>query len=115
METNRALQIAPEDNVATALAALAAGMEVTVIGAGTARIVRTRDAIPFGHKLALVAIPRGEWVRKYGQPIGAATEDIPLGAHAHVHNVKGQRGRKSRQREPGRNDGASDVEWSDRT
>ncbi len=40
-----------------------------------------------GHKYALREIKKGENVIKYGNPIGHATEDIPVGAHVHTHNV----------------------------
>jgi altronate hydrolase len=43
--------------------------------------------VPTGHKIAIRRIPIGDVVRKYGQPIGAATEDIAPGAHVHVHNI----------------------------
>jgi altronate hydrolase len=43
--------------------------------------------IPSGHKVATQAIGAGAIVRKYGQPVGVATEDIAPGAHVHVHNI----------------------------
>lgn len=42
--------------------------------------------VPFGHKIALCAIPKGEAVIKYGVAIGRATCDIAAGEHVHVHN-----------------------------
>ncbi len=71
--------IDPRDNVATvldqgtSLRRLEGGLE---IGAG----------VPFGHKIALRAIPQGEPVIKYGVAIGRATCDITAGEHVHVHN-----------------------------
>ena len=41
-----------------------------------------------GHKYARHPIAEGEYVRKYGEVIGRATEDIPEGAHVHSHNLK---------------------------
>ena len=35
-------------------------------------------------------------MRKYGEVIGAATRDIRVGEHVHVHNVEGKRGRGDR-------------------
>lgn len=46
-----------------------------------------RATIPAGHKIATRRIAVGDVVRKYGQPIGAATQDIAPGAHVHVHNI----------------------------
>ena len=51
-------------------------------------VIEAEGKIPFGHKLALAAIPAGEHVIKYGHPIGSATSDIQPGEHVHVHNVK---------------------------
>ena len=41
-----------------------------------------------GHKYALLDIPAGENIIKYGNPIGHATEDIKKGEHVHSHNMK---------------------------
>lgn len=46
------------------------------------------DKIPAGHKFALRDIKKGEYIIKYGEIIGRATEDIPKGEWAHTHNVK---------------------------
>ncbi|MCE5975131.1 altronate dehydratase family protein [Sinirhodobacter sp. WL0062] len=42
--------------------------------------------LPAGHKLARIAMAKGAPVIKFGQFIGSATEDIPVGAHVHSHN-----------------------------
>ncbi|MCW1914894.1 altronate dehydratase family protein [Luteolibacter sp. GHJ8] len=74
------VQIHPDDNVAVAPQAIAAG---------------TRDesgllfaAIPAGHKAALRPIAAGDPVIKYGFPIGIASIAIAAGDHVHVHNVR---------------------------
>jgi altronate hydrolase len=43
--------------------------------------------IPAGHKVALVNLPGGAPVRKYGQVIGFATQPIRRGDHVHTHNL----------------------------
>ncbi|WP_420393677.1 UxaA family hydrolase [Acuticoccus sp.] len=43
--------------------------------------------VPYGHKVAIRAIPAGGDVVKYGVVIGRATADIAPGDHVHVHNV----------------------------
>ncbi len=69
----------PRDNVttvldqSTGLDRLQGGMKVAL-------------GVPFGHKVALRPITRGEPVIKYGVAIGRATHDIDPGAHVHVHN-----------------------------
>ena len=73
------IRLHPEDNVDIALADLLAGAESLGVTAAE-RIAR-------GHKMANRQISAGEHVRRYGQIIGAATADIPVGAHVHVHNI----------------------------
>lgn len=46
------------------------------------------DTIPAGHKYALRAIAKGEYVVKYGSVIGRATQNIAEGEWVHTHNVK---------------------------
>ncbi len=75
----RAKRIHPSDDVAVALAPLSKGAQALGVTA--------LCDIPSGHKMALRAIRRGEDVIKYGMPIGRATEDIPLGAWVHTHNL----------------------------
>ena len=44
--------------------------------------------IPAGHKFALCDIKKGDFVIKYGQVIGRATENIKKGEWVHSHNLK---------------------------
>ncbi|MDQ3702156.1 MAG: UxaA family hydrolase [Chloroflexota bacterium] len=81
------------DNVATALVEIPAGTTVAVEQEGQQTTVTVGTVVPFGHKLAQSAIPRGQPVIKYGEVIGLATQDIAPGEHVHVHNVESQRGR----------------------
>ncbi len=46
------------------------------------------ETIPAGHKYALCDIKQGEYVRKYGEIIGRASQDIAKGEWVHTHNVK---------------------------
>ena len=73
----------PEDNTCVAIRPLAAGTEI--VAADTA--VTLAEPIPFGHKIALRPIAKGEPVRKYGQIIGLATQAIPAGGWVHMHNL----------------------------
>jgi altronate hydrolase len=52
-----------------------------------ARAIRVLIDVPAGHKVALSEVRLGEPVRKYGQPIGVATQDIHVGDHVHNHNL----------------------------
>ncbi|MEW5683808.1 MAG: altronate dehydratase family protein [Pseudomonadota bacterium] len=75
-----ALAIDPRDDVAVALAPIAAG---DVVADG----VRAAVDIPAGHKVALHALAAGDPVRKFGWPIGHATAPISAGEHVHSHNL----------------------------
>lgn len=46
------------------------------------------EKIPAGHKYALVDIHKGDYVTKYGEVIGRATQDISAGEWVHTHNLK---------------------------
>lgn len=46
------------------------------------------DKIPAGHKFALRDIAAGEYIVKYGEIIGRATQAIGRGEWVHTHNVK---------------------------
>jgi altronate hydrolase len=45
------------------------------------------EDIPAGHKVAVRPVAAGMPVRKYGEIIGIASAEIPVGAHVHVHNL----------------------------
>lgn len=78
------IKIHSSDSVAVALTPLSAGSVLQVDG----RAVTLLEDIPQGHKFALVLIPAGGAVVKYGAPIGTAQTDIPAGGWVHTHNVK---------------------------
>lgn len=80
MEQTPFLQIHPTDNVAVALMDLQPGFQ-----AGN---VVLKEAVGRGHKFAIANISAGEMVRKYGAPIGHATQDIAAGMLVHTHNLK---------------------------
>jgi altronate hydrolase len=80
---NQLLQITPKDNVAVALAPLAAGTVVKNAG----QKLQLTEAIPQGHKVALRDIATGQPVIKYSFPIGKATQTITAGQWVHTHNL----------------------------
>ncbi|HET6183863.1 MAG TPA: altronate dehydratase family protein [Acetobacteraceae bacterium] len=73
------IRLHESDNVVIARATLLPG---TPLADGVAAAER----IPAGHKAAIRPISRGTPVRRYGQIIGFATEDIAPGRHVHVQN-----------------------------
>ncbi|MFN2604372.1 MAG: UxaA family hydrolase [Gemmatimonadaceae bacterium] len=79
---HRVIRIHPDDNVAVAVDALAAG--------DTFVLDKTREAsadIPAGHKIALLPIAEADSVIKYGFPIGRAAGRIEPGDWVHSHNL----------------------------
>jgi galactarate dehydratase len=69
------------DSVAVARSDIAPGQP---LGDGS---LRANQAIPRGHKVAMVDIPVGAVALKYGQPIGIASSAIRAGDHVHLHNL----------------------------
>jgi (2R)-sulfolactate sulfo-lyase subunit alpha len=53
--------------------------------------LKSLDAVPLGHKIALGDIKAGDAVIKYGNDMGRAVADIGRGHHVHVHNLKTKR------------------------
>lgn len=71
-----------DDNTAIAKCPIEKGADVYTDGS-----VVALDDVPFGHKIATQEIRTGERIRKFGQIIGFATEDIQPGMWVHTHNV----------------------------
>ena len=53
--------------------------------------VKSLDAVPLGHKIALQDIRSGDIILKYGHDVGRAVADIRKGRHVHIHNMKTKR------------------------
>jgi (2R)-sulfolactate sulfo-lyase subunit alpha len=53
--------------------------------------VKALDAIPLGHKIALVDMSENDTVLKYSSDIGRMVADAKIGNHVHVHNCKTKR------------------------
>ena len=80
----RLIHLAPEDNVCAVTTKIEPGESLVFEG----RAIVVADRIPTGHKLAVLPIPAGQKVIKYGAPIGSATRDIRPGQYVHTHNLK---------------------------
>lgn len=89
----QAIVMKPDDNVATVVEPVTAGQDMTVDIGGAQMAVRVTEKIPFGHKFALRDIQAGTPIKKYGEIIGIATQNILTGQHVHVHNLESCRGR----------------------
>ncbi|SMO84986.1 UxaA family hydrolase [Paracoccus laeviglucosivorans] len=76
-----AILLNPADTVAVARRRIAAGEDTGIAG------IVAQQAIPRGHKVALRPIAAGTELRKFGQVIGIATQDIQPGDHVHLQNL----------------------------
>lgn len=82
----RVIRLSEKDNVAVVLCDLSEGEILEEIG------VTAREAVPYGHKIALADIRPGEKIYKYGEAVGNCTAEIAKGGWVHVHNVESIRG-----------------------
>jgi (2R)-sulfolactate sulfo-lyase subunit alpha len=57
--------------------------------------VELRDAVPLGHKFALVDMAEGEDVTEYGVRTAITKAAIAKGEYVHVHNVRSARWQNS--------------------
>src|SRR6266542_5419033 len=64
-----AIVVDPRDNLAVVKKETQPGFEVAL---ADNRVVRMSAAVPPGHRFAIRAIPAGEFVLQYGQPIGTS-------------------------------------------
>ena len=83
-----ALRMHPDDRWPCWSGTLLPGIR-SLLAEGEEPVIVARQAIPYGHKVALRPIRAGEPVIKYGERMGIATADIEPGEHVHVHNVRG--------------------------
>ena len=94
-ELKLALHVDEKDNVATIFAnGITDGTVVEIRDkSGRGEKVAVIGDVPYGHKIAVRDIARGEHIMKYGESIGRALTDIRKGEYVHVHNLEALRGR----------------------
>lgn len=94
-EKKIALKVNDKDNVATIFAnGITDGTVVEVRDPrGNMEEITVIGDVPYGHKIALKPIHKGEPIIKYGEEIGMASADIVKGEYVHVHNLESMRGR----------------------
>ncbi len=85
--------ISDRDNIAVCLEDIDAGTDVEVRLGEEVRSVTALQEIPFGFKIALADIAKGDHILKYGESIGLASTPIKRGDMVHVHNLEGGKGR----------------------
>lgn len=80
MSTQKPIVLHPSDTVAIMTSRAAKGDDP--LGLGTP----LEGPVSAGHKLARSAHAAGDWIYKFGQIIGTATQPIAPGEHVHTHN-----------------------------
>ena len=95
MDINFGLKVNAQDNVATVFAngVQAGDMVIVRDKKGNEEEILALNEIPYGHKIALFDIAKGEPIIKYGEKLGVASAKIAKGAHVHVQNLESVRGR----------------------
>ena len=81
------LKLNEEDNVVVALRSLKVGESLSL--QGLEEKIYVKEKIPYGHKISLTKIEEGAPIIKYGECMGISTEEIPIGSHVHISNVRG--------------------------
>lgn len=87
--TQRAFVLHKNDQVATALDDLQPGL-VDLFGESLEKEINCNEEVPFGHKIALRDVRKGDPVRKNNVVIGLAKEQIQRGQWVHLHNISSQ-------------------------
>jgi altronate dehydratase small subunit len=88
-----ALIMKSQDNVATVIRDIEVGDNVLATLGDKTFTIQATEKIPFGFKIALRSIQKGEFIIKYGEVIGKANAIIHAGTCVHIHNLDGIRGR----------------------
>jgi len=83
----RLLVMNPKDHVAVVAEDLPAGEVGLYVVNGEEHKVQALVDIPKFHKIAIKAAKKDEDVLKYGEVIGYALKDIPVGDHVHTQNI----------------------------
>ncbi len=78
------LQLHESDNIVVARQSAESG---TVFRTRIHGEITAQSPIEMGHKMAIAFIEQGGAIRKFGQPIGFATQPISPGEWVHTHNV----------------------------
>ena len=81
---NKYIVVNSKDNCATALEDIPKNKDISFRD----KVLILNHLIPLGHKFALIDINKGNYIIKYGEIIGVATEDIKKGDWIHTHNIK---------------------------
>ena len=88
-EAKKAIIMAVADSVAIALDDIIPGDRVRIRSLLQEVVgeLEVSDSVPYGHKLSVKPIAKGDEVIKNGEVIGIASQSISKGEHVHIHNI----------------------------
>ncbi len=78
-----AVYLHADDNICVAARNLPRGHQLDIAG----EAITLAEPVRLGHKIAVRSVRQGDYVRKYGQIIGQATQPIEPGQWVHSHNL----------------------------
>ncbi len=93
MKSKHAIIIHPNDNVATVTEDVDIGENIAAALEKNVQLIKAKEKIPYGFKVALTDLAANETIYKYGESIGKASKPISVGQLVHIHNLEGSRGR----------------------
>lgn len=82
-----AIRLNESDNIAIALKNIRKGDSIVVNDFD--KQITVKKGVPYGHKVSLREIDKGEKILKYGECMGIAKLKIEEGYHVHTENVRG--------------------------
>ena len=85
------LLINEKDNVVVVTDCLKKGDTAVFLRNGKCVNVIVKNDIPIYHKICIKEIHQNESVIKYGESLGLAKCEIPVGDYVHTHNLQSQR------------------------
>ena len=81
-----------DDSVAVAVRDVEAGPgRLAFLNSDENLTVEAKEAIPLGHKVALLDIAEGSDIVEYGEIVGHSITPINAGSLVHVHNIRSNR------------------------
>ena len=87
----KAIKSGDNDNVATLLSSVKKNCDIEVFNKNKfIEKIKSKSAVPFGHKIAITSIKSGSKILKYNESIGTAKKKILKGSLVHINEIQSQ-------------------------
>ena len=87
----KAIKSGDNDNVATLLSSVKKNCDIEVFNKNKfIEKIKSKSAVPFGHKIAITGIKSGSKILKYNESIGTAKKKILKGSLVHINEIQSQ-------------------------